>query len=136
MLILYIFFLLLINNNTMACKVLSLSGGGSYGAYEFGVISHIIENNEDGGKWDLITGVSAGSINTLYLGTILPEDEKIVLNDLKELWWNTKSNDIYSYNFFMNGYSLMNTEPLEKTITKLFQNRDSYNLLRTFILLK
>ena len=49
-------------------KILCLSGGGSYGAFEMGVICNLIE--EAKGGWDLITGVSAGSINAAYISTL------------------------------------------------------------------
>ena len=40
-----------------ACKVLSLSGGCAYGAFEAGIVARLFENNS---TYDLITGVSAG----------------------------------------------------------------------------
>lgn len=105
---------------TNGLNILCLSGGGAYGSFELGVVSKMIEDGK--GKWDLVTGVSAGSINALYLGTILPEDEHDI-PVLKTLWENTKSKDIYSYEFFMNGLSFYKTDALKKTITNIFANR-------------
>ena len=45
-----------------SCKILSLSGGGVYGAFEMGIVSKLLENNK---TWDLFTGVSAGSLNSV-----------------------------------------------------------------------
>ena len=45
-----------------------LSGGGSNGAWEAGVIYGMIKNgNKKDFEWDVLSGVSAGSINTLIL---------------------------------------------------------------------
>lgn len=50
-------------NEEKRCKVLSVSGGGSKGAYEVGVIKGVVEYLED--QYDVYSGVSVGSINAL-----------------------------------------------------------------------
>ena len=48
------------------CKALVLSGGGTNGAWEAGVIWGLTHyGNSTDFEWDVITGVSAGSINTI-----------------------------------------------------------------------
>ena len=44
---------------------LALSGGGSKGSYQAGVLYGLVMNDEDKSKYayDIISGVSAGSIN-------------------------------------------------------------------------
>lgn len=116
----YLFSLLSLQVAGDGCKILALSGGGSYGSYELGVVSKMIVNGSGG--WDLVTGVSAGSINALYLSTILIEDEKNI-PELKQLWINTKSSDIYGYEFFLNGLSLYKTDALRKTLAGIYQNK-------------
>ena len=50
------------------CRALVLSGGGSNGAWEAGVIYGMINNGDKKDfEWDVLSGVSAGSINTLIL---------------------------------------------------------------------
>ena len=50
------------------CRALVLSGGGSNGAWETGVIYGFINNgNPSDFEWDVLSGVSAGSINTVAL---------------------------------------------------------------------
>ena len=50
------------------CRGLVLSGGGSNGAWEVGVISGFVNSgNTSDFEWDVISGVSAGSINTAAL---------------------------------------------------------------------
>lgn len=55
-----------------------LSGGGSNGAWEVGVmwgLSHNAINPEDF-AWDYVTGISAGSINTSVISGFAPGHEK------------------------------------------------------------
>ena len=81
-------------------RILILSGGGCYGSFEMGLVSKLIE--EDKGSWDLITGVSAGSINACYLSTISKEDEITSIKEFKNLWLNIKSKDVFTNCFFLN----------------------------------
>ena len=111
------------------CKVLSLSGGGPLGAFEAGIFSTIIEKN--GGNWDIITGVSAGSINAAYLSTIKKGDEKLYISDYKRLWLSTTNNEVYSPIYFLNGVSLYDTKPLKKTLTNIFKDK---KILRPIII--
>ena len=74
-------------------RILVLSGGGSYGAFEAGIISNLIENGK--GSWDFITGVSAGSLNASYLSTIDKESEKDNIEIIKNLWENIKNVDVF-----------------------------------------
>ena len=50
-----------------SCKALSMSGGGSEGAYEagglWGLFFNTPEDQRDKFAYDVVTGVSAGSIN-------------------------------------------------------------------------
>ena len=103
------------------CKVLSLSGGGSLGAFEIGIASTLMEKY--GGDWDIITGVSAGSINVAYLSTIKKGEEKLFIDDYKKLWLSTTNNQVNSSVYFLNGKSLYDTTPLKNTLTKVFKDR-------------
>ena len=46
-----------------------MSGGGSFGAYEAGVLWGLVKNAEDSidFEYDVVSGVSAGSINSLMV---------------------------------------------------------------------
>ena len=50
------------------CRILALSGGGAHGSFEVGVINHL---DTMGYSWDIITGVSVGSINVGMLAMYL-----------------------------------------------------------------
>ena len=50
------------------CTALVLSGGGSNGAWEVGVLWGLLNyGNPNDFKYDVVSGISAGSINTLAL---------------------------------------------------------------------
>ena len=104
-------------------RILILSGGGCYGSFEMGIVSKLIE--QDKGGWDLITGVSAGSINACYLSTISKEDEITSIKEFKNLWLNIKSKDVFTNCFFLNGLSLYDSKPMEGFLEKLFLDRIS-----------
>ena len=65
------------SNSTKSCKALAMSGGGSKGSYEAGVLYGLVNNDPDKTKYsyDVVTGVSAGSINTVAVSLFAPGDE-------------------------------------------------------------
>ncbi len=103
------------------CKILSLSGGGAYGAFEIGVVSNIIDSGNGG--WNYISGVSAGSLNAYYLSTIPAEQEKAASKTFKKMWTELGNSDVYSLSMFTNGLSLFSTIPLERTLTRILKDR-------------
>ena len=110
-------------------KILILSGGGVYGSFEMGIVSRLIKDNK--GKWDLITGVSIGSLNACYLSTITKENEDKEVDDLKKLWLNIKEIDILTKNYFLNEISFYGNKRFKNFITDLFKDRSS---VRPFII--
>jgi len=103
-----------------SCNILTLSGGGAYGSFEIGVASKLFE---DGKKYDLITGVSAGSINAGYLSTVNSGDEKYKTKEFKNLWLNIKDGDIYKKVYFTNELSMYDNSPLQNTMNQVFYNK-------------
>ena len=58
------------------CRALAMSGGGSKGSFEAGVLYgmyHGLENVGESFDYDVVTGVSAGAINTIGL-SVYPKD--------------------------------------------------------------
>lgn len=72
------------------CKILSLSGGGSHGAFEAGVLDSLVHQPEFE-PWDVYTGVSAGSLGIM---TFLKDNfqENIVYTG--QMWKNTRTTDV------------------------------------------
>ena len=61
--------------NAVPCKALVLSGGGNNGAWEAGVMWGLAHyGNPDDFHWDVLTGISAGSINTAGSAGFAPEE--------------------------------------------------------------
>lgn len=68
------------------CHALALSGGGSHGSYEAGVLWSLVKGKPNDFKWDVITGVSAGSINALAISAFKIGDEMNMIEFLTETW--------------------------------------------------
>ena len=78
------------------CRALVLSGGGSNGAWEAGVVYGFANyGNPSDFEWDVISGVSAGSINALAISVQPIGQEKSMSQWLSDLWRNLKTSDIY-----------------------------------------
>jgi predicted acylesterase/phospholipase RssA len=57
------------------CHALALGGGGNNGAWEAGVIWGLMNyGNPKDYEWDVLTGISVGSINSSYLSAWEPKD--------------------------------------------------------------
>lgn len=70
------------------CYALCLAGGGTRGAYEAGVIYGMLHADNDTSKYayDVLTGVSAGSINTGALSLFEIGDETRAFDVISEEW--------------------------------------------------
>jgi predicted acylesterase/phospholipase RssA len=66
------------------CTALAMSGGGSFGAWEAGVLYGMYYAEEDKFKfqYDVVSGVSAGAINGAAMATFAPGDEVNMLETL------------------------------------------------------
>jgi predicted acylesterase/phospholipase RssA len=115
----FIFSTILLTSFSLACNVLTLSGGGAYGSFEAGVISKLFES---GSTYDIITGVSAGSLNTAYLSSIKSGEEKYHTLEFKNLWTSIKTNDILHKVYFLNGLSLYDNKPVKTKLNEIFSN--------------
>jgi len=65
-----------------------MSGGGAKGAYEAGVLYGLYNNIPDKKTmaYDVVTGVSAGSINTAAVILFEKGDEQNMINFLSDTW--------------------------------------------------
>ena len=78
------------------CRALVLSGGGNNGAWETGVIYGLLHNgNEADFAYDVVTGVSAGAINTMATAGYAPGQEKAMSEWMTDLWKNLKTEDVW-----------------------------------------
>ena len=96
------------------CNILSLSGGGAHGAFQAGVLKKL---HQQGKKWDIITGISVGSINGIGLGLFNDTEQGKGIELLETLWTNITTSDVYKWNWNPIGdQSLLDNSPLNKTI--------------------
>jgi len=108
----------------MANRALVMSGGGSRGAFQLGAADYLV--NERGLDFQVIAGVSTGSLNAILMaqGAGL-EGLKASLAELRSLWFGIRSDrDIYSPRFLGKLFvlfaknSVYSTEPLAKLIAR------------------
>jgi predicted patatin/cPLA2 family phospholipase len=95
-----------------ACNVLALSGGGSFGAVEVGILDRIRLP-----KYDIITGISAGGLNAGFLSYFGNSMEAGVEN-LKNVYFGLTNASVYTHGAFQvpRSWSFYDTAPLRKTI--------------------
>jgi len=100
------------------CNVLALSGGGSYGAMQLGILDKVkIE------KYDILTGISIGGANVGVLSyfNYLQDGYRITdgIELLKQFYFSLKTEDVYSR---QNLLEIINSGSLFKThFETLFQ---------------
>jgi NTE family protein len=77
---------------------LVLGGGGARGAYQAGLLKSWESVLKQGGKLDIISGVSAGAINAIKL---VEHAENLWegVTHMNKLWLNLSTSDIYETNF-------------------------------------
>lgn len=76
------------------CTALSLSGGGARSAYQAGVLQYMGEVFETT-QFDVLTGVSAGAINTSHLANYTGSFRQAT-HLLVETWLRTKAEDVFT----------------------------------------
>jgi len=73
-----------------------MSGGGSNGAWEIGVLYGLVHNgNPADFEWDYVTGISAGSINTAGLVGWAIGDELNATQWLSDTFNSLHNSDIW-----------------------------------------
>lgn len=105
-------------------RALVLSGGGAKGAFQYGALRYIMEN-EVGERppseyFKIISGVSVGSLN----GVMIAQDR---FPDLVNIWNNISQGEVYTGNLKLlhifwrlitHKLSVLSNEPLEKLLRK------------------
>lgn len=113
------------------CYALVLGGGGTKGAYEAGVFWGLINYSQNKSEYayDVITGVSAGTINGGAISVFEIGDEVEASNVISEYWQTLTTHQIYKRWFpfgLLQGlfeYGMVNTSPLRDFMKKYFDER-------------
>jgi len=108
----------------MPNRALVLSGGGSKGAFELGVVDYLV--NDRGLDFEVIAGVSTGSLNAVVLAQGAGASGiRTEVAALKDLWFGIRSNDdIYTSRFlgkilaFISKNSIYSSDPLRTKLEK------------------
>ena len=106
--------LLVLLTVVFGCNILTLSGGGAHGAFQAGVLNKLQSMNK---YWDIITGVSVGSLNGIMLGMYKPSDQDKAMAIMRDVWLNISSNDVYRWNWDpLYDQSFLDNGPLNQTL--------------------
>lgn len=79
------------------CYVLALEGGGDKGAYQVGALKGLVDNvSNNETQWDVVTGVSVGSLNAAGLSIFEIGKEQEAVDYMLSAWRDIKGNrDIF-----------------------------------------
>lgn len=104
--------------NQQVCRAVALSGGGSKGAYEVGVLYNLSrELNETERAYDVYSGTSIGTLNAAILSLFEKGDELNQTEYLKWYWFHVKKSygtwpGFEPYEALFKRPSLLNNAPL------------------------
>ncbi len=108
---------------------LSFSGGGSFGAVEIGILKRIAKM--DGNKqYDLYTGISAGALNSGFLSYYRDVAKGVIA---AEKLYSTIHNFLIFEVAPFTGVSVLNTEPLYKTLSLVIDKMPNKPVVHTLI---
>ncbi len=111
----------LLENKKEHCNILSLSGGGSFGAVEVGILSDLVEKKKIPEHYDIITGISVGGLNAGFLSS--KSSLSSGLKQIIPIYKNLKTSNIYtqSYNIFRK-WGWYDTSPLKEFLTQVLNS--------------
>ena len=105
------------------CNVLALSGGGSFGAVQMGMLDLLLETQLVPDTYDIITGISAGGLNAGFLS--YSSNVSSALPAIQSVYANLTTDDIYTRDLFriLSEYSIYNTAPLRTTLAGILAGK-------------
>jgi predicted patatin/cPLA2 family phospholipase len=107
---------------------LAFSGGGSFGAVEIGILKRI--NQIEKKKYDTYTGISAGGLNAGFLSYY--KDLTVGIKNAEILYSTMKNKMVYEVSPH-NELSILNTDPLFKTLTTIVGRMNKEPVIDTYI---
>ena len=108
---------------------LSFSGGGSFGAVEIGIAKYIGEINPTK-TYDLYTGMSAGALNSGFLSYY--KDLNTGIRFAEKLYGEMHNRMVFEL-LPTTGVSVLNTEPLKKTLSTIIDKMTNEPVVKTLI---
>lgn len=119
------------------CKALALEGGGSHGAYQAGALIGLIKSLPEGTTaWNVVTGISAGSLNAGAVSMYATGDEQNLAVFLNETWSTLTGFSSVMRNWIPLGpiqgvlweSALFDSSPLKATLTSKFSGEIKRNI--------
>lgn len=109
----------LLQQQQPVCNVLALSGGGSFGAVQMGILDGLTSAQTIPDTYDIITGISAGGLNAGFLSYYT--NVRDALPPIHSILSNLTTADIYTSDIFhiLSNYAIYNTAPLQATLTSI-----------------
>ena len=84
--------------NKRTCTALVMSGGGSNGAWEAGVVWGLAHYGDSSDyEYDVVSGVSAGSMNTASMSVWAPSDPLGASDFMVSAWQSLTTDQIYKH---------------------------------------
>jgi predicted acylesterase/phospholipase RssA len=115
------------------CRALCLEGGGDAGSWQAGVLSGFIKNLPASEvQYDVISGISVGSLNGLFVSTYAKGDEINMIENLLTLWRGLRKENVYKpwhgwyvmmVEAFFNQPSLFDNSPLKETMDEYVKGK-------------
>lgn len=104
-----------------SCNILALSGGGSFGAVEVGIVDSLVSARKIPPIFDIVTGISAGGLNAAVLSYY--NDIPAALPLMISMYSKLRTEDVYYSDMknVWNRWSIYNNAPLEKTMRTLLE---------------
>jgi predicted patatin/cPLA2 family phospholipase len=107
---------------------LSFSGGGAFGAVEIGILKRVVEMENK--NYDLYTGISAGALNAGFLSYF--PNVKTGIKTSEKLYSTLRNRMVYEV-LPTTGVSVLNTDPLFKTLTRIINTMPDEPVIHTLI---
>lgn len=112
------------------CRALALSGGGDKGSYEAAVFIELVNLLDPADiAYDVLTGVSAGSMNSCGLGAFAPDENEEASDFIFGLWNSIKSSDVFGMwpkgivDGLFNQEGILNNQPLIDFVSSKTEGR-------------
>jgi len=121
-------------SDASVCNALAMSGGGSRGSYEAGAVWGMYYAAEDKTQfeYDVITGISAGTLNLAAIASFEKGDEVNMLQLLSDLWADITRKNLFSQwcalgpvTGVKNKSGIFNTAPLEAYVREFWDRHGS-----------
>ena len=135
-LLLTLFVSIIVQAQKDVCNVLVFAGEGDCSPYQVGAAKGLIESlSANDTRYDVVAGVSSGSINAAALSQYALGDESKWVADMTTFWESFTTDDFYKSRFLDGIVALLdepgyyNTEAMESTLQKLIPAKPQRNVV-------